>query len=386
MITLTQLANYFENGLNETLNNTEIQFKIWADAGEYKKPVREGNVVVYSILGNLQTVASSNSSISIPMGVSELSLDFMIPIELPKTNGTQTEKELAEIKNGQYPFVEYITEAVNTYFGRPHALILPDNGNAWYSVAYQGSGAITGVVGLLPNVGKALQFSVSIEVYFIEGGVNSQNVKLTIDGQAVPYLSVRISRAPVVERDVYSGENKSKCIVSSTAFAIDVDYPCSINSSPTEEGLKYLTEGEPNTVHFVLVEWGQLAKKLYLMTDNISQASSQDISVAGISGSFIEVADNQAYFNVPDAYLVGKFEFSDSINKTLTFTVSADCDTYIPGVGAVSRQSGAQSVTLTDGSFEYDYESDKYYVNFIASKNVAISGSSVPFIVLQEGK
>ena len=48
MITLTKLANYFEEGLNKTLNNPEIQFKIWADAGKFQKPV-SGNQSVMGI-------------------------------------------------------------------------------------------------------------------------------------------------------------------------------------------------------------------------------------------------------------------------------------------------------------------------------------------------
>ena len=42
MITVKQLAEIFENGLNNQLDNPEIKFKIWANAGEYKKPYRDG--------------------------------------------------------------------------------------------------------------------------------------------------------------------------------------------------------------------------------------------------------------------------------------------------------------------------------------------------------
>ena len=41
MIKLTQLAKRFENGLNAVLNNSEIQFKIWAEAGEHVRAMRD---------------------------------------------------------------------------------------------------------------------------------------------------------------------------------------------------------------------------------------------------------------------------------------------------------------------------------------------------------
>lgn len=383
MISIQQLAEEFENGLNAVLNNPEIQFKIWAEAGEYKKPERNGNVITHQIFGNLITSTSSNDANNIlVMGVNGLSLDFKIPVQAPHTNATQTAAVLQKIKGGQYPFIKYITDAINKYFQKAQAKILKDESGDEYSVAFQGSSTVTGSWELAARYANSIEFAVYIQVYFIQGGTSSKNVRISVDGKPMPFLSVRVGRAPAVERDVFGGDNISKCLVSSTALAVEGDFPCSTNPA-TMTALEYVVEAEPNTAHFINVEWGQLIEKLYFMTYNTVQASAEGISIAGLSVSFMEVVDNQSVYNVPKGFQVGRFEFDSSNTQTLKFTLSEECETFISGVGAQNR-NGEVTVALTNRSFEYDDEKGKYYVTLVTDRKVTVSRTSAPFVVIPE--
>ncbi|AWW06102.1 MAG: hypothetical protein [Caudoviricetes sp.] len=383
MITVKQLAKYFEQGLNKTLNNPEIQFKIWAEAGEYKKPERDGNVITHYILGNLRTSASANDATDLVMGVNGLSLDFKVPIVPPRTNATQTATELQKIKDGQYPFLTYITNAFNNYFQKAWADTLYDQSGAKYSVGFQAGVALTGNAEIAVQYGQSVDFNVYIEVYFIQDGINSKDVKIYFDGELVPYKALRFGRTPVLEQDIKSTSLVSKSIVTSTAFAIDIDFPANEDAA-TNSAIKYLLKGEPNVAHFITLEFGEVGKETYLMTLNTAQPSMQGISVPGVSASFIEVSDNVLTVNVPNGYQIGKFNFTSSDIAELTFTVSADCMAYIAGSAKKLAAGTENKIKMDLSAFGYNEANGNYGIYLITDKAVTVTNSSATFTITTE--
>ncbi len=380
MISVKQLAEYFENGLNKTLGNPEIQFKIWADAGEYKKPERDGNVITHYILGNLRTSTSANDATDLVMGVNGLSLDFKIPVQAPRTNATQTAEELQKIQDGQYPYLAYITNALNGYFQKAWADTLYDGSGAKYSVAFQAGTAVTGNAEIAARYGQSVDFNVYIEVYFIQDGINSKDVKIYFDGEPVPYQALRTSRAAQLDREVTAGELISKNVATTTAFSLDFEFPANSDKA-TSETFNYLINGEPNTAHFVKIQLATTSK-LYFMMNNTINTSAEGINIAGITVSLIEIMDFAVTVNVPEYFQVIRFEFDKSDITSLTFTLSEECNTFISGVGAQIR-NGAQTIALTNRSFEYDDAIKKYYVTLVTDRKVTVTDSSAQFTVLQ---
>ena len=364
MITVKHLSNVFENGLNTVLNNPEIQFKIWAEAGQHVKARREGNTVTYFINGTLRTSTSANDANDLVMGVNGLSLEFAVPIQQPRTNAAQTAEELSKIKDGQYPFVTYIINAINSYFQRAQAITLTDDKGVEYSVAFRAGTVTPRNVDLVSQLDNYLPVPVYIEVYFIEGGVNSKDVKVYFDGKSVPFQAVRHGRSPMTERDVYAGTLTSKSLITSTAFAIDVDFP--VTSDPaTQACVDYLINGEPNVAHFVKVQFGSLNEKLYLMTLNTVQTSAQGISIAGVSASLMEVVENVSAIGLPDNYEVDKFTFQNSNATSVSFTAEADCLFYCAGETYSLTAGENINIPLDQSDYEYDEEDGVYYVYYI---------------------
>ncbi len=378
MITLTKLANYFEDGLNKTLNNPEIQFKIWADAGKFQKPFREGNSITHYVNGNLKTSTSANDANDLVMGVNGLSLEFAIETQMPRTNGTQTAEELAKIKDGQYPFVTYIVNAINGYFQKAQSFSMPDESGVDFSVSYQAGTAVTGEVGLSSQLDNYVLVSVYIEVYFIEGGISSKDVKVYFDNSTVPFMAVRHGRTPVVDGDVYAGKLVTKNIITSTAFAIDIDFPANADEF-TKACVQYLLDGEPNTAHFVKVVFGELDEKLYFMTLNTVQTSAQGISIAGGSASLMEVVENPLAGNLSAGFQLGKFKVESSQVTSITFAVSKACNAFIAG-NALELAEGSQTVNVTPSDIVYEENNDcAYYVYLITDKAVTVTATSAPF-------
>lgn len=381
MIKLTQLTELFENGLNSILNNPEIQIKIWSEVGDYQKSRRNGNIITYFINGNLRTSTSANDANALVMGVNGLSLEFSVPLKRPRTNATQSEEELSKIKDGQYPFVAEIVNVINSFFQKAQSTTLYDESGAEFSVAFQAGTAVPGTVDIAAQVNQSIPVSVYIEVYFIQGGINSKNVTVTFDDSNVNFQAVRKGRSPMTEQDVYAGKLISKSIVTSTAFAIDVDFPASADAL-TQECINYLFEAEPNVAHFVDVQFGNYSK-MFLMTLNAVQTSAQGIAIAGLSASLMEVVENASAVDVPNSFQTGKFTVTSSDIERVTFTPSVDCKAFIAGETLSLNGGAAVTVALNSAAFEYG-ENGEYYVYLITDKAVAVSNSSAVFTVEKE--
>ena len=382
MITLTKLANYFEEGLNKTLDNPEIQFKIWADAGKLQKPQRDGNTVTNYILGNLRTSTSANDATDLVMGVNGLSIEFAISTQVPRTNASQTAAELQKIKNGQYPYIAYITSAINKFFETAQVASLKDDEGTEFSISWAAGTAITGDVGIRSNIGESILFTVFIELTFVAGGVSSRSVKAYIDDSSIPVKAIRYGRSPILERDIYADNLISKSVATSTAFSVDVEFPAN-NDVATEACLGYLFDGEPNVVHFVNVKFGDVKEQLYLMTLNTVQTAIQGIAIAGITAAFIEVTSNILAINVPKGFQVGKFIFNNSDAASLTFTPSVDCLAYVAGQAIKLTGGQPQTVALEPAVMRYNYQNDVNEVYLITNRTVEVSAASAPFEIIK---
>ena len=382
MIKLTQLAEMFENGLNNLYGNPEIKFHIWADAGRFDKPRRKGNTITHYIVGNLRSTSSSNDANLLVMGTNDLSLEFSIPVKRPRTNAAQSEEELQAVQNGQYPFLEEIKSVINNYFQEAQSVTIPV-GEDIYSVSFSAGVSLSGVVDISPQLGQHVTASVYVQLFFIKGGTISKDVQVTFDGVLVPYQHVDITRANQIERDVYAGKLVSKGISSSSAFSIDLNFPSNADNT-TKELMRFVLGGEPNTGHFVNVKWGNIDEKLYLMTADNTTTRAEGVTIAGVSAALIEVTENPHILSLPAAFQMGRFEFNSSGVTQVTFALSEPCKAFIAG-NAYDWEAQQYTVELSYNDFIFDEEENKFYVYLITDKKVTIT-SDISFTVTKEAQ
>lgn len=385
MNSFIELANYLENGLNAALaaalGNENIEFKIWANSGQHTPPVRSGNIVKYFIDGNLRSTTSSNEANILEMGFNGLTLDFAVPIQQPKTDATQTPDMLALVQNAQYPFVDFIVSVIDEYFKTAQAFSLQD-GETTYGVSFNAGRSTSGLVDLGPLLDKFMTVSVYIEVYYLEGGINSRDVVLTVDGVKMPFQNVTIGRSNRMTSDQYSDSEVIKNLSTATALSIDFAFPSNADNT-TKQAVLFLLQGKPNSTHFIGLQYGSGNEQMYFMTFDNMTTNAQGISFAGVSGSFIEVVDNSEMLYFPEYFQVGRFSFTSSQETALTFTVT-ETTGFI--AGQTQEMDGAQSITLSPDDFEYDEENDAYYVYLITNGAATVTGASATFTVIQEAQ
>lgn len=381
MITLNQIAEYFENALNEELGEKNIKFHIWADVGKFDKPFRDGNTVTHYITGNLRTTSSSNDANYLVMGTNGLSLDFAIPVKPPRTTASESAQELLEVVDGQYPFVIKVVAAINNYFQKAQSFTLSD-GEDEYSLSFQAGTSVSGIVDIQSQLGKHVTASVYIQLYFIKGGTMSNDVEVTFDGVRVPFQSVQCGRSTESSRDVYAGREISKSIASSSAFSIDVKFPVN-GDEISKQTLAFLFEGKPNTAHFVTVKFGKKAtEEGYLMTVDNNNSLSQGVAISGMSASLAEVVEATETLNYPEGFQVGRFGLENSALESITLSFSEPCKAYIGGDIYFVTEGTAVSISLQSEDFIYDETKDEYYVYVITDKAVNVQGGPVPFEVV----
>ena len=383
MVSLLQLANEIQNGLTSQLNDPNIDFKIWASAGEYSKSVRSGNSVQSYIQGTLLSSSSSNEGNILSMGYNGLQLYLSVPLQAPKTVSTQTSEELQKIQNSQYPFLTLVLSALDAYFSVASVMQLTDDAGTEYTISMVAGRAITGNVDVAAQFGNNLTVSLLIGVYFLQGGISARNVVVNIDGVQVPLSSVTINRANQKSSDVYQGGTSVKNVSSATALSIDFAFPANSDNT-TNQAIRALYAGNANMAHFVELSIGSQYDGNFLMTfDNLNLAA-QNVQFAGITGALIECVDNVSLLSFPDYMQVGYFEFDNSSTTRFSFN-SSIYDVYLAYIsGRIYSLASANSIGLEPADFVYDQTSGKYRVYMVTLGSVPVTQSDFPFTIVQE--
>lgn len=380
MITLEQIAQYFEDGLNAVYNKKYIKFSIATNAGIVRESIREQNTVTHFITGSLVVNSSSNDANLLVMGANGLSLQFPIPTRQPRA--TANEKVLPRTQNGRFPFVDETMKAINDYFKEAQSFILMD-GEDEYSLSFHAGTSMAEGATIEEEIGECVMAFVSITLYFIKGGIISKDVQVTIDGERIPFQVLRTGRSSELSRDVFSGKYISKAIASSTAFSIDVQFPANADVT-TAETVTFLLDGTPNVAHFVTLKYGADAEeKIYFMTFDNVNTNAQGVTVSGITVAFLEVVEVTDALNYPAGYQAGIFRFSSSETPSITFTLPENCKFYIGGV--TGQGEGVQTITLTPDDFVLNEETGEYNVYLVTDKTVNVI-SDVPFEVVYGGR
>lgn len=388
MITTQQLANLFENELNALLDYENLAFRIWANVGKRAKPFRQGNEVYSYITGDIKVSSSSITANRLVMGVNQITIEFNVPVEPPRTTAAQTAEDLEPVKNGQYWFVQYIMGVLSDYFQKYQALELQDDNGVTYGVGLVAGVSIPQGVDLQAWTGNSLTVNVYIEANIVQGGIISLNIGVEIDGEALPFQSFIPDRTGVFSSNVYSGKSVSTIITESSAFAAEATIPTNTVYQSSAIAVAYLLHGKPNVAHFLKIKWGSTDDAdiaYYFVTLTRCNGSLNGALIASATFRIAEIQDNAELIDVPAGFQVGYFKLTSSTAGSLSFTVSAACLAYI--AGNVYEWSAGQSVTvnINPNTIAYEEASDEYRVYLITDGAVTITGTGIDFEVENNG-
>lgn len=326
MINIVQLANKFETALNALrLADEDWEFKIWANAGEFEKPQRQGNTVNYPINAQLSTVSTALEANVLIMGVNGLELEVLVPTYPPRTNTSQTDSELQKIQDGQIVFPLRIAQILDQYFSQTQTFNLTDDNGDVYACSMVGGVSIADLIDIESGIAESIPLSVSITITFLLGGINSLDVKLYMDGERIPFLSCNPSRSDTLSTDLQSNAVAQKSIATSSAYGIQFTSPSSVANAATAAVYSMIAdEDEINTAHFIELEWGSQRDDVYLMFVSSANVTASSADFAGLNTTLAEAYGNDEYFHFPDGFSIGAFTSSVSSATSVTFTIDAE--------------------------------------------------------------
>ena len=274
MIPLSEIVSQLNAGLNN--NTAGITFNIVADSGEYIPPTRNLNNVTEYIQGAAEITDSDIVPVQGLVIVSEtVNVEIGVAIDPDEPNTTSNEP---------------IRNIISAYLSKPQVTQMTDENGNVYSVSMFGSQPTTGDLALRDNYGYSITYEFSIEYTFIENGINSYNVTIEFEGEAVPFTDFTITRTPVMDGGAFSNSNgTAKNYVAVTGLEISFSVPALTDSVLTQEFISYLLTGTQAIYNISLGINGNTQS--YNMIFAQSNASLSGVDNMGLSISLVEALE-----------------------------------------------------------------------------------------------
>lgn len=281
MIELSTLVESVQEKLNANLpsasGNEKFAFRIFADTGDFVKAVRSGNTVTNYINGIMEIVQSSMApQQGLIIATQTARLQVVVGLE---------DAETLTVDEA----VEACRNVLSRAFENPTSEVLTDESGTSFNVAVYGVPPTTGERMQSQILGDCFSFTVYIYYSFIENGLNSLNCTFSLDGVALAYSSVNVSRVPTLEADIYSdesGSSKNRSLASSMQFTFSI--PATSNWLSLAY-MTYLLTGENPVMTLTATLNG--TSQSYSVIFGQAEFASSGIQNAGMTISLVEAVN-----------------------------------------------------------------------------------------------
>ena len=273
MITINSIAKTIEDGLNLSAKAYQFKFKIFVDAGQFKKALKtrtEKTLFINSLL------RVGDSSITPVQGITIANQSAVLEVCVPIFKEEQIDEVTTLFRNmlDGY-FATYKVQSIDGY-----------TVSSTYSLASTGTLEPRGVIG------PSLTFYVNMDFAYIENGLNSANCKFTLDGFDLPYTAAKITKNPVAQSDALSNLGGKGTTVN-TSFVRSFDFQIPAQSGNGGIGAIIMSEikgGGLNTPHTLVVDMSG-TQDTYNVVFGQTDISLEGINNAGFSISLVERAE-----------------------------------------------------------------------------------------------
>lgn len=276
MIALATFAEAIESALNA--NTQGINFRIFADAGQYEKAFKDHTEKKRYTNGLIRVKSSAIVPVQgMEIATQQVSLELCAPLY-----DAEKDEEIAAAHRA-------ILDAVFSQFTvQP----IPENGKT-YSVSTTYSLANTGTVQQRPPIGTSITFDVGIEYAYIENGLNSYDCVYELDGVVIPYTNASIGKVATTENNSYA-DTSGESLCFNTAFARSFDFQIPAQSKGIgAQILGELLGNDLNTVHTLTMRFADGGVKTYKVIYASSDMNVQGVDNAGHNVSFVEARDGE---------------------------------------------------------------------------------------------
>lgn len=285
MIPIEILLNGLNSALNSLLGESDRQFAIIPDGGEYEGYKREYN----DITGYIEGVASVTDSAITPLSGIEVvtqTLSVAVAVKLDLQKGVKDEDIFLPVRTAISEF------ASKTYKEAYTEEYTDDEGHKkekTYSVAYSATQPYAGDIAIRPEIGRSIVYSFSVFYSFVQNGVNSKDIVLTFEGEVVPTEELTIVRVPINDGGAFSGTGgAARNMTTQTALELNFSTPALTNSKISTELNAFLLLGTVKGYTVTVSTPYTDTATTYLMSFGQSNITARGTENCGFSTSLIE--------------------------------------------------------------------------------------------------
>lgn len=231
MIPIQNLVAMLNNALNSVYTDNGRRFLIVPDGDDYAPPTRENNSVMRYVNGVAQT---TNSTITIVNGL--YIAEQVLSVEVAVWINPDEPKQAS---------FQPVRDAISAVTQIPKVQSIADEDGNIFSVTYYGTQPSPGEIMQRPVIGESIVYNFSVFFTFIQNGINSTGVKMTFEGEDVPFTELSPSISPVMESGVRSeSDGSAENYPTADALQLTLTVPAVTNSILTEEFAKFILKKE----------------------------------------------------------------------------------------------------------------------------------------------
>lgn len=245
---MLQVKTLLDSYILPVLESTGLTFAIFTDTGDFRKATRSVNSVTAPING-LFTVGNSSTEYA---GDEKI---VAIPTELKFAVPVNDDHEADGSFENVAQFREVLTSAFST---EPNKFLVTENGKTYTVVAVY-TFPSTGTRQQWSMTGDSFTFQCSVFFTYLSNAINATDIKISIDGQNVPFLSVGFSRRPSIAANLLSDNQsgEAQAYAENTAFSIDLILPAYVTNLGGAIADYIFGSTDSNTPHTVVIDYGK---------------------------------------------------------------------------------------------------------------------------------
>lgn len=316
MIELNELKQALVDKLTELGTSKGITFHIVSDTGEYKHPERIDNKVIDYTNGVFTLTSSDIANLTDGTVIATQTARLDVIVRLPdltadeKYNNVALETVEAKINN--------VRDILNTLTQSSTYTKMTDASGVEYTVSTIYQNAVSGERNIIANVGDSFTFSVSIYYMLIQGGVNTRDITLNIDGYTLPYQAMTINHSKTYDSNVYSDTTNGsvKNIALQSNLSISFELPA-VQGVFFREILSIIIGNDKlNTAHCLNIDVNGTNKSFLVNVGEVN-LNAETVKNAGLKVTFFEAPNKYYLIGLPSKYYV--YESKESGYKNIAF-------------------------------------------------------------------
>lgn len=285
---MLQISTLKAQYIDQVLSQTGLSFRIYTDTGDYHRAIRESNTVTDYINGCFTVSSSDIQYQNQPQEIVGITCDLSFLVRLNDDTD----------ENGEFPSALNFRKALSAAFGSVNPKFNVTENGKTYTVVVSYALPTSGRREILPDIGDSYTYHCTIIFVYLSQALNAADVRITIDGESVPFLSFTITRRPVLSANLYSVNTNGQSTVysESAAFAIDFRVPAFIGELGNIGAMiadHILGTVSDNTTHEVTVTFGEREPITNSMIFGECSAAGEGLENVGYTVSMIPYATAQ---------------------------------------------------------------------------------------------